>query len=174
MKLLLYILLLFPSVVLANCPQWLNHSFRQLHASNTINLCEQFPNKPLLIINTASHCGFTHQFASLEKLHRRYKDQGLAVVGFSSNDFRQEAASEEKTASICYENYGVTFTMMAPISVKGNEAHPLFKALAEKSEAPSWNFNKFLVDSTGEKVIHFGSSTSPDAKQLNEAINELL
>jgi glutathione peroxidase len=165
---------LFSSTSIANCPEWLNHTFKQLHSTNTINICERFSNKPLLIVNTASHCGFTHQFSTLEALHKQYKDQGLAVIGFSSNDFNQEAKTESKTASICYENYGVTFTMMAPISVKGDKAHPLFKSLAEKSQEPDWNFNKFLVDVESEAVEHFGSSTRPDSKLLNTKIKELL
>ncbi len=163
-----------PIKAFAECPDWLNQTFRQLHSSNEISLCQQFANKPLLIVNTASHCGFTHQFSGLEALYRRYKDQGLEVIGFSSNDFRQEAASEEKAAGICYENYGVTFTMMAPISVKGQRAHPLFRSIAEKSQAPSWNFNKFLVSADGEQIIHFGTSISPNSKQLNSAIQSLL
>ncbi len=163
-----------PLKAFAECPNWLNQTFRQLHSTNEISLCEQFANKPLLIVNTASHCGFTHQFSGLEALHQRYKGQGLAIIGFSSNDFRQEAASEEKAAGICYENYGVTFTMMAPISVKGQNAHPLFKAIASKSQTPSWNFNKFLVSADGEQVIHFGTSISPTSQQLNSAIQSLL
>jgi glutathione peroxidase len=158
----------------ASCPDWMNQTFRQLHSTNDINLCERFANKPMLIVNTASHCGFTHQFGGLESLYQRYKEQGLAVVGFASNDFRQEDKSEAKAATICYENYGVTFTMMAPISVKGANAHPLFKTLASKSEAPSWNFNKFLVSADGKQVTHFGSTTTPDSEQLNIAIKSLL
>ena len=164
----------FSTKAYAECPQWMDQSFRQLHSNNTINLCQQFKNKPLLLVNTASYCGFTHQFSGLETIYQRYKNQGLAVVGFSSNDFRQEAANEKKAASICYENYGVSFTMMAPISVKGKNAHPLFKWLASESQAPSWNFNKFLVNTDGTQVQHFGSTISPDSDTLNKAIQELL
>jgi glutathione peroxidase len=170
--LLLFISL--PAKADISCPDWLNQSFRQLHSSNTINLCESFRNQPLLIVNTASHCGFTHQFSGLEDLHKRYKDKGLKVIGFASNDFRQAAASEAKAASICYENYGVTFTMMAPTSVKGSSASPLFKWLASQSREPSWNFNKYLVSADGKTVQHFGSMVSPDSAQLNIAIKTLL
>lgn len=156
------------------CPAWLDHSFRQLHSDNMIQLCEQFAGKPLLIVNTASHCGFTHQFSGLEALHQRYKDQGLQVIGFASNDFRQAAATEAKAAHICYENYGVTFTMMAPISVTGANAHPLFQALAEKSQAPSWNFTKFLVSADTQDVLRFDTATAPDASSLNTAIQAQL
>jgi glutathione peroxidase len=156
------------------CPDWLNETFRKLHSTEEINICKAFAGKSLLIVNTASHCGFTYQFSGLESLHQRYKDKGLAVIGFASNDFRQEDKSEEKAATICYENYGVTFTMMSPISVKGDNAHPVFKKLARQTQAPSWNFTKFLVSRDGKKITHFGSSTAPDSPKLSSAIEALL
>lgn len=156
------------------CPAWLDQSFKQLHSSNTINLCDNYNAKPILIVNTASHCGFTHQFSGLEALHQKYKQSGLRVIGFASNDFNQAAKSEAKAASICYENYGVTFTMMAPISVKGDKAHPLFKAIAGKSQQPGWNFTKYLISADGKTVQHFSTSTSPESKKLNSAISALL
>lgn len=156
------------------CPPWKDQTFRQLHSENTFNLCEKFPNQAMLIVNTASHCGFTPQFSGLEALYQRYKDQGLAVVGFASNDFRQAAKSEEKAAAICYENFGVSFTMAAPISVKGSNAHPLFKKLAQTSQAPAWNFNKYLVSSDGIIVEHFGSMTSPESPELTKSISAIL
>jgi len=158
----------------STCPAWLNQSFKQLHSSNTINLCDGYNEKPLLIVNTASHCGFTHQFSGLEALHQRYKQQGLRVVGFASDDFRQAAKSEAEAATICYENYGVTFTMMAPISVRGDKAHPLFKTIAEKSRQPGWNFTKYLVSADGKMVQHFSTRTSPDSEELQRAISALL
>ena len=157
-----------------NCPSWKNHTFRQLHSNETFNLCEQFPNQPLLIINTASHCGFTPQFSGLEKLYQRYKDQGLAVVGFASNDFRQGAKSEAEAAEICFYNFGVSFTMAAPISVTGDSAHPLFVRLAEATQAPGWNFNKYLVSRDGEQIQHFGSTTEPNSRLLNRKITALI
>lgn len=156
------------------CPSWLNESFRRLHSTEDVNVCKAFAGKPLLIVNTASHCGFTYQFSGLEALHQRYKDKGLTVIGFASNDFRQEAKSEAKAATICYENYGVTFTMMSPISVKGDNAHPVFKKLAQQTQAPSWNFTKFLVSSDGTKITRFDSSTAPDSPQIISAIEALL
>lgn len=156
------------------CPSWLNHDFRQLHSSKVLNLCEHVGERPVLIVNTASHCGFTHQFSGLEALHQQYKTQGLVVVGFSSDDFNQEAATETKAADVCYINYGVKFTMMAPISVKGDDAHPLFKALADKSTAPSWNFNKFLIDASRQTVQHFNVVVSPESDVLRKAIEHVL
>ncbi len=153
---------------LATCPEFLDQQMRKLHSKDQINLCEVVDNKPVLIINTASHCGYTGQFKGLEALHQRYGDE-LAVVGFASNDFRQEAKDEAEAAEVCYVNYGVTFTMIAPSSVKGDEANPVFRELARQTQAPSWNFNKYLVDRDG-KVTHFGSNTAPDDKVLNAAI----
>jgi glutathione peroxidase len=172
--LLLTVMLPAPLIASDKCPSWMNHDFKQLHSINVINLCEMVGNKPVLVVNTASHCGFTYQFTGLEKLHQRYKDQGLVVVGFSSNDFNQEAATEAKTANICYFNYGVKFTMMAPISVKGESAHRFFKSLAEKSQMPSWNFNKFLIDPSRKTVTHFSTQVSPESSTLRLAIEQVL
>jgi glutathione peroxidase len=156
------------------CPAWLDHDFRQLHSSNIINLCEHVGNQAILLVNTASHCGFTHQFASLETLHQAYQQKGLVVVGFSSHDFNQEAATETKTADVCYVNYGVQFTMMAPIAVKGEAAHPLFKVLAKKSAPPGWNFNKFLISRDRQEIQHFNVTVSPDSRVLRKAVEQVL
>ena len=157
-----------------DCPQWLNYSFRQLHSDKIFNLCDKAQGKSLLIVNTASHCGFTYQFSALESIHQQYKKQGLVVIGFSSNDFHQEAQSESKAASICYQNYGVNFTMVAPISVVGTEAHPLFQYLAAQSQAPSWNFNKFLVDTRRNVIQHFSASVSPHSTVFTQSVDALL
>ncbi len=174
-KLLLLISLFFSAGAWAqNCPEFLQGEYRRLHSTEDVNLCERFAGKTLLVVNTASHCGFTSQFKGLEALHQRYGDQGLAVVGFASDDFNQEAASEEEAASVCYENFGVTFTMFAPTSVKGEAANPLFKELAKQTQAPGWNFNKYLVSPQGKVVKHFESDVAPDAPELNQAIKTLL
>ncbi len=158
----------------ADCPDYLDHELRKLHSSKVVNLCESAAGKPLLIVNTASHCGFTPQFAGLEEIHREYAAQGLAVVGFASDDFRQAAKDEETAAEICYVNYGVTFTMLAPTQVRGDGANPVFAELARQSEAPGWNFNKYVVDRNGEVVAHFGSTTAPDSSALRTAIEDVL
>ncbi|KZX58277.1 glutathione peroxidase [Halioglobus sp. HI00S01] len=165
---------LLPSVTFATCPDYLDQELRKLHSQDTVNLCEVQAGGPMLVINTASHCGYTKQFKGLEALNQKYRDRGLAVVGFASNDFRQEAKDEEKAAEVCYVNYGVTFTMIAPSHVKGDEANPVFKALASQSDEPSWNFNKYLVDADGNVVQKFGSNTSPDGDELLSAIEALL
>ena len=149
-----------------DCPAYLDHNFKKLHSKETINLCSLYEQKPLLIVNTASHCGFTPQFIALEALHQKYKAQGFQVVGFASDSFKQAAKSEKEAASVCFKNYGVSFTMLAPTDVKGKSANPLFKALAEKSSEPKWNFNKYLISADGEKVQWFNSRTAPDAPEL--------
>lgn len=155
------------------CPSALNHSFRRLHSSETVNLCELYSGKPVLIVNTASNCGYTKQFASLEALYKKYKDDGFQIIGFSSNDFNQEAKNEERAAKVCYKNYGVTFTMLAPTSVKGEKANPTFAELTKQVEEPSWNFNKFLLMADGT-VTRYGSSTNPVSSSIEVAIKRAL
>lgn len=159
---------------LAQCPELLQHSFRKLHSTESVNLCEAFGGKPLLIINTASNCGFTDQFAGLETLYQSYAEQGLAVLGFSSNDFFQEADEEADAAEVCYVNYGVTFTMFAPTSVRGKDANPVFKELADQAGAPRWNFTKYLVAPDGKVIGRFGSSVTPADAEIRVAIESLL
>ncbi len=174
-KALLLISLLFGTGAWAqSCPDFLQGEYRRLHSAEDVDLCERFAGKALLVVNTASHCGFASQFEGLEDLHQRYGDRGLAVVGFASNDFNQEASSEAEAASVCYENFGVTFTMFAPTSVKGADANPLFKELAQQTQAPGWNFNKYLVSPQGQVVKHFESNVAPESKELQQAIESLL
>jgi glutathione peroxidase len=156
------------------CPAFLNQEFRKLHSSQSVNLCTAFSGKPMLIVNTASHCGFTPQFKGLEAVYAKYKTRGLAVVGFASDDFNQEAKDEAEAADTCFVNYGVTFTMLAPQHVKGPEANAVFKELARQTQEPKWNFNKYLVTADGKVVQYFGSGVSPDSPQFNDAIEKLL
>jgi glutathione peroxidase len=165
---------LWAGAVFAACPAYLDHDLRKLHSSDTVNICKVGGGKPLLIVNTASHCGYTPQFKQLETLYRTYHERGLEVVGFPSDDFRQEANDEEEAAEVCYVNYGVTFTMLAPTHVRGDEANPIFRELAQQTTAPGWNFNKYLVDQSGKVVMHFGSNTAPDDPALLHAIDNLL
>jgi glutathione peroxidase len=157
-----------------DCPAYLDHSFKKLHSEETINLCKAFAGKPLLIINTASHCGYTPQFKGLESLYERYMDRGLVVVGFPSDDFNQEARDESETAQVCYINYGVKFTMLAPLAVKGPAANPVFRELARQSHEPTWNFNKYLVKPDGKVTQYFDSEITPDAAELEHGIEVLL
>src|SRR5210317_924143 len=156
------------------CPEFLNHDLRKLHSNENINLCERHSDKPLLIVNTASHCGFTKQFSGLEALHQKYRDRGFEVVGFASDSFKQESDTEEGAAEVCYVNYGVTFTMIAPSPVRGDDANPVFQHLNQAKSAPMWNFNKYLVDRQGNVIEKYGSMTRPEDEDLAAAIEALL
>lgn len=167
-------LLSFSSYAESQCPAFLDYELPKLHAKDTVNLCDVAADKPLLVINTASHCGYTKQFEGLEALHQKYKDQGLMVVGFASNDFNQEAQTEEEANRVCRENFGVTFTMIAPSFVTGQRANPVFQEINQQSNEPGWNFSKYLINSEGKVVAAFPSKVSPESAETTKAIESLL
>jgi len=135
----------------------------------------QYKDKVLLIVNTASACGFTPQFGGLEQLHKQYADKGLVVLGFPSNDFAQEKGSNKEIADFCENTFGVKFPMFAKSSVKGADASPLFRQLTELSgTAPRWNFHKYLLGRDGKLVDNYSSLTGPDNKGLVRAIEQQL
>jgi len=156
------------------CPAYLNQEFRKLGSSQKVNICKDFAGKPLLIVNTASHCGFTPQFKGLETAYQKYKAKGLVVVGFASDDFNQEDADEAKAAEICQQNFGVTFPMLSPQHVKGPEANPVFAELARQTKEPSWNFNKYLVRADGKVLQHMDSKVAPGTPEFDQAVESLL
>jgi len=156
------------------CPAFLDHDFQKLHTADHVNLCMAFAGKPLLIVNTASHCGFTPQFSGLEAINQKYRARGLVVIGFPSDDFNQEAKDPAETAQVCYENFGVTFTMLSPLPVTGSAANPVFRELARQKQEPRWNFNKYLVRPDGTVVAHFDSEVTPESPQFNAALERLL
>ncbi len=158
----------------AECPAYLNQDLQMLRSKETINICKAYAGKPLLIVNTASHCGFTPQFKGLQAVYDKYKDQGLVVIGFPSNDFRQEAKDDAETAEVCYINYGVKFTMVSESAVKGDSANPIFKELARQTKAPTWNFNKYVVQPDGKVAAYFASATAPDSATITKAIEAVL
>lgn len=138
-----------------------------------------YKGKVLLIVNVASKCGFTKQYAGLEQLYQEKKEEGLVVLGFPSNDFgNQEPGSNEEIVEFCTLNFGVTFPMFDKLHVKGANQHPLYAALTgpDSSHPGSvkWNFGKFLIDRNGNLVARFGSMTSPDSKKLRSAIEDAL
>ena len=157
-----------------NCPAWLNHNIQKLRSKDTINLCELKQNKVLLIVNTASSCGFTPQFKGLEELYQTYKDKGLIIVGFPSDSFFQEHDDAEKTAEVCYINYGVTFPMVESSNVRGRKANPVFKHLAEEKGAPKWNFYKYLIGRDAEVIEWYNSRKKPSDSQLIADIEKAL
>jgi len=158
----------------AACPEILQHQVRKLRSQESVDFCERYQGKALLIVNTASSCGFTPQFKGLEALNQEYGPQGLAVIGFPSDDFKQEAKNEEETAKVCYVNYGVNFDMYATGPVRGDDAQPIFKQLAQAEGAPKWNFYKYLVNRNGEVVEGFSSMTTPEDAELRSAIESAL
>ena len=140
---------------------------------------DAYKGKVLLIVNVASECGFTPQYAGIEALQKKFSAQGFSVLGFPSNQFgAQEPGTEAEIANFCEKNYGVTFPMFAKVDVNGSGAHPLYKYLTSEkagllgTEAIKWNFTKFLIDREGKPVARFGSSTKPDA--LEAPIKKLL
>lgn len=133
----------------------------------------QYEGKVLLIVNTASKCGFTPQYDGLEALYKKYKDQGLVVIGFPCDQFaHQEPGTNEEIAEFCRLNHGVTFPLMAKIEVNGKNAHPIYKYLKEAAKGKlgnsiKWNFTKFLISRDGEKVFRFGPTDTPESFEKN-------
>jgi glutathione peroxidase len=163
-KLLAAGLLLVSSASQASeCPDVLKHIKRKLNSQETVNMCEAYAGKAVLFVNTASSCGFTPQFEGLEELYTTYKDEGFVVVGFPSNDFKQEHADEGKVAEVCNLEYGVQFPMFELTSVRGKNADPLFAKLADEAggKSPKWNFNKYLMNRDGSVITHYGSRVKP-------------
>lgn len=155
------------------CPALLNHNFKTLDGKDK-SLCD-FKGKVVLVVNTASECGFTGQYKGLEALYKKYKDQGLVILGFPANDFgKQEPGSDAEIKTFCERNYGVTFPMFAKTSVKNGE-NPFFKALIEASkDKPGWNFHKYLIARDGSFFKSYGSTTKPEGSKLEDDIIELL
>ncbi|MFA5682949.1 MAG: glutathione peroxidase [Lysobacteraceae bacterium] len=174
----LSLLLCAPLTVLAadRCEGPLDVSHRRLASQDSDHLCAAYAGKVVLVVNTASKCGFTPQYEGLEALHARLSARGFSVIGFPSNDFLgQEPGSEEEIAEFCTLTYGVKFPMYEKVTVKGKDATPLYRALAEATgEVPGWNFHKYLIDRDGRAVASYGSRTKPDDAALLAKIEELL
>lgn len=150
---------------------------RTLAGDEVVDLRTAYGGKVVLIVNTASKCGFTGQFEGLETLYRKYKGQGLVVLGFPSNDFaNQDPGTEKEIQAFCRNTYSVEFPMFEKVHVRGEDAHPLFKALAADSNGamPKWNFYKYLLNRDGYLVESWGSITSPDSAAIVKQIEQLL
>ena len=158
-----------------SCSPLLSHSFPRLQDEAPQNLC-QYQGKVILIVNTASFCGFTSQYEGLEKLYAKYKDQGFVVLGFPSNDFgQQEPGSNKEIADFCKNTYDVKFPMFSKSAVSGNNPNPLFKMLIAKTgTTPKWNFYKYLIDRNGNVIDSFGSLTKPSSNSITSQIEKLL
>jgi glutathione peroxidase len=157
-----------------SCPATLQHTFDRLQDEKPQSLC-QYSGKVLLVVNTASYCGFTGQYKGLEDLYARFKDRGLVVLGFPSNDFSQETGNNRQIADFCENTFGVKFPMFAKSSVTGAQASPFFRQLAETTgQKPRWNFYKYLIGRDGKVVGAYSSMTGPDDKALRREIDRLL
>jgi glutathione peroxidase len=161
----------------ASCPALLQRSFARLQDEAPQSLC-QYSGKVLLVVNTASYCGFTEQYKGLEALYAKYKARGLVVLGFPSNDFgSQEPGSNKDIAAFCENTFNVKFPMFSKSVVKPGQAglNPLFADLARATDSPPrWNFHKYLVGRDGKPVDAFSSVTAPDSARLVQAIERLL
>ena len=158
----------------ASCPALLKQSFKRLQDEAPQDLC-QYAGKVVLVVNTASYCGYTKQYEGLEKLYAKYSPRGLVILGFPSNDFKQEAASTKEIADLCYNTYGVKFPMFAPTVVTGANANPLHAALAKQTgKEPKWNFTKYLIGRDGQVIEYYPSKVTPDDPDLVKRIEAAL
>jgi len=158
----------------AACPALFDRTMNDIHEQPK-SLCE-FTGKVVLVVNTASQCGYTPQYEGLEALQRKYRDRGFVVLGFPSNDFGgQEPGSNQEIAAFCVNQYAIDFPMFAKSSVRGEGANPLFADLAKTTgSAPRWNFHKYLVARDGRKALAFATKVDPQDRQLIAAIERLL
>ena len=157
------------------------YNFKMIDIKGDTLQLSEFTGKVLLIVNTASKCGFTYQYEGIEKLHKTYNEQGFVILGFLANNFlKQEPGSDEEIATFCSINYGVTFPMFSKISVKGKTMHPLYQYLTSKETNPefggkiSWNFNKFMISKEGKIINRFGSRDKPESEKIIKAIEGAL
>ena len=161
-------------------PAWagglLDHSYRPLAGTKAVNLNKEYGGQVVLVVNTASKCGFTPQYDGLESLQKKYASRGFVVLGFPSNDFMgQEPGSEADIKEFCTLTYGVKFPMFEKVRVKGAEATPLYRDLARKTGVqPGWNFHKYLISRDGRVVANFPSKVKPDDPALVSAIEREL
>ena len=157
------------------CPALLNHQFQRLQDDAPQNLC-QYAGKVALVVNTASYCGYTTQYEGLEALYAKYRERGLVILGFPSNDFGgQEPGGSKQIAELCFNTYGVKFPMFAKSAVTGRQANPLHAQLtAASGQPPAWNFHKYLVGRDGRVIASYASQVTPLDGRLTTAIEKAL
>jgi len=171
----LVVFLTAPMAQAKSCSDLLDVDVRALNSNESVNLCQAYQGKVLLIVNTASKCGYTDQYAELEGLYDRLNDQGLVVLGFPSNDFGgQEPGSEKQIRDFCVNTYAIKFPMFQKTRVKPPEADPLYQKLGDAAGYPRWNFHKYLIDRDGKVVDSFASAVSPYSGQILSAVQRLL
>ena len=165
-----------PTAWAGSCPETLNHTVKPLGGGEPVNLCNEYLGKVVLVVNTASYCAFTPQYEGLEALYGKYRDRGLVVLGFPSNDFGgQEPGSERQIKDFCRLTYGVEFPMFEKTHAARHSAGPIYRILGELAgEYPRWNFHKYLVSRDGELVASFPSAVRPEDPRLVSTIEGLL
>ena len=157
-----------------SCSDILNTNLRILDSDDEKNLCE-YSGNVILVVNVASRCGYTPQYAGLQRLYNQFKEDGLTIIGIPSRDFFQEFSAESKVAEFCSTEYGVEFPMFATAKVTGNKAHPFYKKLiAASGKEPKWNFAKYLIGRDGQVIEHYKSSVTPESERLVSAIQAVL
>lgn len=159
-----------------SCPITLDFTKRALASDQAVNLCQEYLGKVVVVVNTASKCGYTPQYDGLEALYRKYKDKGLVVLGFPSNDFGgQEPGNEKQIQSFCRLTYGVEFPMFEKTHAAKANADPLYRTLGDMAgEYPQWNFHKYVLDRQGRLIASYNSRIEPQSKTLIETIERLL
>lgn len=163
-----------PGTVDAACPPLLQHAFNRLQDGVPQSLC-QYRGKVILVVNTASKCGYTKQFDALENMYAKYKGSGLVVIGFPSNDFNQEFETNKEIAEFCRTTYGVKFPLFQKDAGGSLTVNPFYVELARATgQAPKWNFYKYVVDRDGKAVASFKSDVTPDSRELTALIERLL
>jgi glutathione peroxidase len=167
-------LIFIPNILMANCPDLLNQEINNIQG-DSVNMCD-LSGKVILAVNTASRCGYTPQYKSLQKLYEKYSDQGLIIVGFPSGDFGgQELKDNKEIKDFCEINYGVKFPIFSKTHVKGPEANDFFAKLIKASgDVPKWNFHKYLVSKDTSQVLSYSSSVEPLGSDLEGKIKEFL
>ena len=160
----------------AACPETLNFTKRTLAGEQSVDLCKEYLGKVVVVVNTASKCGYTYQYEGLEALYRKYKDKGLVVIGFPSNDFGgQEPGNEKQIQDFCRLTYGVEFPMFEKTHASRYNADPLYQILGKLSgEFPQWNFHKYVLDRSGKLVASFNSRVEPQGSKMITTIEGLL
>ena len=158
-----------------DCPATLNFTLRQLNSETQVNLCEAYLDNMVLIVNTASHCGFTPQFTGLEKIYQQYKARGFVVLGMPSNDFgSQDPGNEQDIACVCHGEYKTTFPMFEKLHAAKLSASPLYETLGELAgEYPAWNFHKYLIHK-GDLIASFPSHVAPEDKRIVSMLEDFL
>lgn len=161
--------------IASQCSENLDFQVRTLNDNSMVRLCEAYSGKVVMVVNTASKCGFTGQYEGLESLYEKHKEDGLVILGFPSNDFGgQEPGTEKQIQEFCINTYAVKFPMFQKTNVKQHHADPLYKKLGDQAGYPAWNFHKYLIDRNGKLVESYKSQVAPTSAKMMARVQALL